>query len=105
MRRPDDRRCMAVATWSLEVRRLRWVSIAEMFVRIERDTRYTSMVRSGCKSQPTPVGLSPVIGAARHDLSGLVRSGRFGVHARAGALGTPALASGSLDGSDVVCDP
>src|SRR5579875_2212491 len=46
MRRPEDRRCIAVETASLDWSRLRWVSIAEMLVRIERDIRYTSMVRS-----------------------------------------------------------
>src|SRR5579884_1798061 len=40
IRRPDDRRCIAVATASLEASRLRCVSIAEMFVRIERDISY-----------------------------------------------------------------
>src|SRR5579884_873821 len=37
MRRPEDRRCIAWATASLEASRLRWVSIAEMLVRMERD--------------------------------------------------------------------
>src|SRR5436305_7872760 len=37
MRRPEDRRCIAVLTALLEACRLRWVSIAETLVRIERD--------------------------------------------------------------------
>src|SRR5579872_1808936 len=46
MRSPDDRRDIAVDTASLEASRLACVCIAEMLVRIERDTRYTSVVWS-----------------------------------------------------------
>jgi hypothetical protein len=44
IRSPEDRRCIDCDTASLEASRLLCVCIAEIFVRIERDTIDTSVV-------------------------------------------------------------